>query len=290
MTEHVKRVMEHNNIEDDHVEKHVDHSLDSLQRYIGNHGSSGEVHSLRNLRLKPEDWEIVQRLVVALADKRMQDVGKAVVHEARTNLLAGPSEIGKNVVNRLRKDHLLSVAQELLPTKLRNALLQKWAKANPNEQEIWKMLLDPTGEKLARIRDNSTSNIIEGSGLLPFDKKPTRSLRQGPWEGPFQLNAGEITLGVMSVIFTTAAEIMLHIDLLMNQWDIPKWLQTMLFVPAIGGETLSCAIANSFWCEFGLAALGLNALDAVAVASGLNLDTDDLGNNQPMGRQPFNGP
>lgn len=280
MTAHVRNLMVDMNVDDDHVQKHVDDSLASAAQYIGNHASSSEENSLRNVRLGPEGWETVRALLFALSDKRVQDVGHAVVQEARANLLAGPAEIGKRVVARLRKEHLLSVAQELLPTKLRSTLIQRWDAANAQEDDIWKMLLDPTGEKFAKIRENTTSSTIESSALLASPS--VRSLRDGPWGGPFKLNWAERTIGITAVVWTTAAEIMLHIDFFLSNFDPPRWVQGMLIVPAISGGSLSCAIGKSFYCQYCLGALGLNALDAIAIAAGLNLDTDSFGVSEDL--------
>jgi len=272
----VRSLMEINGVSngmesDEHIHKHVDKAVTSAVDYIGKQASQSEMDSLRNAHLGPEGWETVRALLKALSDKRVQDVGHAVVQEARANLLAGPAEIGKRVRARLQKEHLLGVAQELLPPKLRSTLLQRWASVDAKEDDIWKMMLDPTGGNLARLRDNTNSTTIESSALL--GSTPSRSLRKGPWSGgpKFKLNGAELTLGIVDVVFVSAAEVMLHLDLLLPGVDFPRWVHGMLIVPAFAGGALSCKVGKSFYCEFFLGALGLNALDAVAIAAGLNL-------------------
>jgi len=276
MTSQVRSLTEHTGIEDKQVQMQVDKAMASASHYIGKHASESELHSLRNVRLSPEGWETVRALLTALSDKRVQDVGHAVVQEARQNLLAGPAQIGKKVAARLQKEHLMGIAQELLPAKLRSTLLQRWAATNANDDDIWKMMLDPTGRNLAHIRDNTTTATIRSSALLASP----RSLRDGPWQGPFKLNWAELTIGISAVVFTSAAEVLLHIDLFMRDLDVPKWVHGMLIFPAVANGMVSCAVGLSFWCEFFLGGLGLNALDAVLVSAGLNLDTDFLNNDR----------
>jgi len=272
----VRSLMEINGVSngmesDEHIHKHVDKAVTSAVDYIGKHASESEKDSLRNAHLGPEGWETVRALLKALSDKRVQDVGHAVVQEARANLLAGPAEIGKRVRARLQKEHLLGVAQELLPPKLRSTLLQRWASVDAKEDDIWKMMLDPTGGNLARLRDNTNSTTIESSALL--GSTPSRSLgAPAPKKKKLKLTGLEITLGIFDIVFVSAEEIVLHLDLLIPGCDIPGWVHGMLGVPAFAGGTMSCAIKKkSFYCEYFLGALGLNALDAVAIAAGLNL-------------------
>jgi len=190
-------------------------------------------------------------------------VGHAVVQEARSHLLAGPTEISKRVAARLQKEHLQGLAQELLPAKLRTALLQRWASTDANEDDIWKTMLDPTGESLARIRENTTSTTIESSALLVSERR----LRLGPWKGPFTLDWKELTIGITSVVMLSALEITFHIDLFTHAKHIalPRWVYTMLAIPAFGTGAGSCEIGLSFWCEYFLGVLGANALEGIIV-------------------------
>jgi len=271
MTSQVRNLMERHGIEDDRAQEHVVTAMTSATQYIGKHVSDSEAYSISNARLGPEGWETVRALLKALSDKRVQDVGHAVVQEARANLLAGPAEIGKRVAAKLQREHLRTLAEELLPPKLRTTLRQRWASSNANEDDIWKMMLDPTGENLARIRGNSTSTTIASSALLP---SAGRSLRDGPWARNFKLNWQELTLGITAVVFTSAAEVLLHVDLFVPNMRIPIWAHALLVVPAISTGTVSCVVGLSFWCEFFLGGVGLNALDIIMVLSGLDLVID----------------
>lgn len=273
MTTEVRRCMERMGVEDDRAQDHVVAATTSTTNYIAKHVSEPEAFSLKNVRLDPEGWETVRTLLTALSDERVQNVGHAMVQEARANLLGGPAEIGKAVAARLQRENLQVLSQEVLPAKLRSTLMRRWDSANASENDIWKMMLDPTGDNLARIRSNSTSRSIEGTAL-PERRLGLRSLRDGPWAKNFKLSMAEVSLGISALVFTSVAEVLLHVDLLVPHLKVPWWAHTMLIVPAVGTGTVTCITGLSFWCEFFLGALGLNALDVIAILGGLDLIVD----------------
>lgn len=268
MTSQVRSLMEGSGVEDGKVQKLVDNSLTSAQTYMANHASKSEINSLRSAHLGPDSWETLRALLMALSDKRVHEVGHAVLQEARANLLAGPAEIGKRVAERLQREHLLALAQELLPQKLRSTSMQRWAEAGADENDIWKMMLDPTGESLQRIRDNTT---IESSALLGSSPvRSFRNLKEKTLNGPFTLNPAELTICISSVVFITAAETLLHIDIFSRKIKFPDWVHAMVGIPAVGGGIVSCGIAVSFWCDWFLGAIGINALEALSIEVGLS--------------------
>lgn len=310
MNAHVRGLMDNMGVKEgqEHIAEHVAKATAHASEYMSKHLSSSEAQKLQNMRLSQDDWETVAKLLAALTDKRVQALGHSVIQEARANVLAGPAEIGKRVAARLQQEHVESLANELLPQNYRSALLQRWASATPSEDEIWKVMLDPTGKGLGQIRDTSTITI-PSSALLGSEKlerslreakvlpklgnaltreevaealarihnstntkdAPARTLRDGPWAKDFTLNGVELALGITTVTFTTAAETLLHIDMIGRNFNIPYWAHAMLFVPMLSTGTVTCVVGLSWWCEYFLSALGINLLDGILILSGLNV-------------------
>lgn len=263
MSSNIKGMMESVGAKDDRIDEHVNNSIASLTHYIGKHATEAEKNKVRNARLNAQAWETVRAFIKTYSDTRVQDVGRVVVEEMRRNVLAGPSEIGKRVAARLEKDHTLGLAQDLLPAKLRTALYQRWASSNVKEDDMWKTVLDPTGETFKRIHVNTTGTNIKSSALIAS----SRSLRSGPWKGPFKLNAAELTLGITSCVLLSAMEIIFHIDLYTHAKHIalPHWVYYMIAIPSLISGAIDCEIGLSFWCQYFLGVLGANALEGIIV-------------------------
>lgn len=279
MTSHIRGLMqEHTGVHHDHrdVEEHVVAATAKATSYIGKHMSESEAHSLKHVQLGPEGWKTLSKLLIALSDKRMSAVGHTVVKEARANLFAGPAEIGKHVVAHLQKDNVLGLAMQVFPEKLRSSLLQRWASKSPTEEDIWKMMIDPTGDNLARIRNNVT--VIESSAL----SVPKRRLRIGPWANTFDLNGVELALGITQVVFTSIAEILLHMDMFVAKFNFPYWAHAMLFATEISTGTMTCVQGLSFYCDYFFAALGINAVDAILLVTALDIHTTEIGETLDM--------
>jgi len=281
MTSHVRGLMESYGVQDDHTQEHVAAATAKATEYIGKHISDSDAHSLKNARLGVEGWDTLSSLLVAMSDKRVQGVGHAIVEEARANLFAGPAEIGKHVVARLQREHTLGLAQELMPPKLQSVLVQRWSSVNATEDDIWKMMIDPTGGTLAHIRKSTSAEIeskqplilssVDGEAL----SEPVRSLRKGPWAStkkhPTKLNAAELATGITSVVLTSAALILLHLDLFLPRFNVPHWVHWMLLGEWMALGIADCAVAKSFWCEFEVAALGVTGVDGILLFSGMRL-------------------
>jgi len=230
--------------------------------------------TIRKARLGEEGWNDLKHLLRALNDTRVKSIGQDVLSAVRRNALFGPAEIGEQIKVQLQGPKLMALTHELYPKHLREALLRRWGhQRNIDGKEVWRMLLDPTGEVFQKIRSNQSlatqgSKIIPSSAIALPSSSMTRLLRGGTWEKP-ELNGLELAEGITSIVFISAAELLLHLDLLIPQMKLPTWVHSIFFVPAYGLGASSCYIGLSFWCEFFLGALGLNALDAAIVMSGV---------------------
>lgn len=289
----------------DDMEAHIETAVENVHTFLAEHLEEEDEHRMRNVKLTSENWRDLGMLCNAIRDERVQRLGKVVLQEVRQNILADPSEVGEKVLSQFGRNELATLSQELLPGHLRNALVHRWgsrvrdAEKHVTEakrvvgatealpSKIWHTMLDPLGNRFENLRRNASHIVLsdtdkDGSMSLAIGQ---RLLREGPWRGKFKLAAWEKATGITSIIFITAAEIMAHVDLLVPDMEkIPTWVEIMLFIPAYTFGTMDCIIGLSFWCDWFLGALGLNALDAIAVLSGLDLAIDSLHHSK---NEPF---
>jgi len=264
MESQAQSLMDHVGATDD-AKEHVGTAIGKMSDFVSQHLNADQLHALENAKIGAQGWNDLKMIMQALQDPRVQELGKSVLHEVRSNLKAGPLEIGKAVVERLERSHLHSLANDVIPRNMRTKLKARWAKiGTPSEEEVWRLLLDPTGETFEHMRSNGTDSVL------------SRRLNSGTFAHPI-LNGLELTTGISSCVFISAAEIMLHVDLLVPHLVIPNWAHAMLFVPGMGLGAASCTTGMSFWCDYFYGALGLNAVDAIAWGSGFGNVIDGPG-------------
>jgi len=264
MESQAQSLMDHVGATDD-AKEHVGTAIGKMSDFVSQHLNADQLHALENAKIGAQGWNDLKMIMQALQDPRVQELGKSVLHEVRSNLKAGPLEIGKAVVERLERSHLHSLANDVIPRNMRTKLKARWAKiGTPSEEEVWRLLLDPTGETFEHMRSNGTDSVL------------SRRLNSGTFAHPI-LSGLELTTGISSCVFISAAEIMLHVDLLVPHLVIPNWAHAMLFVPGMGLGAASCTTGMSFWCDYFYGALGLNAVDAIAWGSGFGNVIDGPG-------------
>lgn len=253
------------------MKEHIDNAIVQARNYVKARCTSEELETLNQVKLTQQDWHDLRYVMQALNDTRVQKVGQVVLAEIKENSAGGPTEIGEAVQKRLAKDNVPDLAQKLLPAHLRQKIKEHFQTRIQQRQvssaDVWPLMLDPTGDVFGKIRANSTtdqSNVQ--NGMVP-SSAGLRRLREGTWNKPTKLNGWELAEGITSVVFISIAELLLHIDLIVHQFKLPVWLHSIFFVPAYALGAGSCFIGLSFWCQFFLGALGLNAIDAILIVS-----------------------
>lgn len=267
------------------VERHADEAVGMLRRFVRSHLTPSQQRALDNARLSSQDWDDLRAIGAALADRRVQKAGHMVMQTARENLLWGPAEIGEQVMKRLEKPAIRALVDDTLPRHLREGLVRRWGRqSRPSLKEVWHMALDPTGESLKRMRNHTSKS----DSVALTRRLEERQLRGGTWWKP-ELNGVELATGITALVFITAAEIMLHLDILIPAFAIPEWVNLLIFTPAAGLGIASCIIGLSFWCDYALGALGVNALDAFVIAVHIDgvatVNYKDMMNQKPPQRQ-----
>merc|ERR1719183_1707172 len=77
---------------------------------------------------------------------------------------------------------------------------------------------------------------------------PTRSPNY-KWDKPYPLTGWELAAGITMIVLISAAELVLHIDLLIPGVNMYWWIHALLFVPAYGLGAGTCYVGNSIWCQ-----------------------------------------
>lgn len=264
---------------------HISAAIKQVETFIQKHLSAEQARKLQNIQLNDQQWRDLTVVSSALTNPKVQHVGRLLLDEVRQNGAAGPAEVGKKISARFAKSDVQGLAQEVLPASLRDALQRRWSQGQEvDKDDVWRVMLDPTGETFNRMRadkteksdDDSTAvakRLLQAapSAVTPAATPvtlpppvPTRSPNY-KWDNPYPLTGWELAEGITSIVFISAAEIVLHVDLLIPGVDMYWWIHALIFVPAYGLGFGSCYVGNSIWCQLFLGAVGVNALDALLV-------------------------
>lgn len=239
------------------TDKRIDDAIERVHSLIASHVSQDAAESLKNAKIGPDTWSDLSMVHRAMTDKRVQHVGFVVLEEVKKNMLANPIDIGNKIKERLDKNELRTLAQEVVPSRVRESLRRKWAGAKESDEaSIWRAMLDPEGTSFAKLRANDTDTKA-------VTMQQPRQLRTGPWSAPTSINGWELAEGIVMIVMVSAAELVLHIDLLIPNVDMPLFVHAILMIPSYALGVGSCVIGMTVWCDLFLGALGVNVLDAI---------------------------
>jgi hypothetical protein len=111
-------------------------------------------------------------------------------------------------------------------------------------------------------------------------------LNSGTWYNP-KLNTVELTFSIISVVLIVALELLIHLDILIEGFQMPTWGWLMLVCPTEGTALATCMIGLTIWCDFIFAAVGLNIVDwYIAWDWGLNTGSSSQEGPAPTWVQP----
>lgn len=80
------------------------------------------------------------------------------------------------------------------------------------------------------------------------------------WYTP-ELNTLELSISISAVVLTFVTELLIHLDILMKEFDMPTWAWLLVFCPTEGTALATCMFGLTIWCDIILGAVGVNVLD-----------------------------
>jgi len=181
------------------------------------------------------------------------------------NIMESTDGVGKRCLQNMNATEALKLAEEVLPARLVEELrIRSFASS---EDKAFNTVIDPTSlEKIRGGLQEAAERRLAMAGVSP--EALQNGLAVKDWVHP-QLTGGQLAIGITGVVFISAAELLLNLDLFIPGMNLPGWIHAILFVPAGALGVTSCSFGLSFWCDYFLGALGLNALDAILLFSGL---------------------
>lgn len=238
-------------LSEDQVNSHVSTTITHLKNFTHDNLPKAKATALNNVRLSPEDWADLASIANAMTDKRVRSLGKIVMDTTTENLFAPKEIIEQKVLDQVRQNasDILNLRREMLPARV-------LVKINDM------MRRDPDSVPRAGIMGEETLNAMR--------RHSTAGRRLDEEELPWVSNtptvdASSLTLGILSTLFITAGEILMHIAIFWPGFTLPSWVWDLM--DAMGQVTgvASCKLGMTFFCDYALGALGLNVVDAIFI-------------------------
>merc|ERR1719197_1840214 len=87
------------------------------------------------------------------------------------------------------------------------------------------------GNLVARVR--GAAGVVTGGKFGEAIQKLRRRLNSGTWYNP-KLNTVELTFSIISLVLIVALELLIHLDILIEGFQMPTWGWLMLVCPTEG--------------------------------------------------------
>jgi hypothetical protein len=239
---------------------HIKNGLQQVKDMALKELPKDKADALKNTKLTSQQWADLKQMTRASRNTKVREAGLRALQVLRQNIFSSQTVIAQKMKEAMapHAHELIELRSQLIPESFDRAL-GDWARKNNDTHGAWKGLLD-SPENLQRMRDHEVHDTSQALSRRLGGASPSSSASLSG-----SLGIGGAPVGVLAVVFTVIGEILIHVDMFVPGFDLPKWAWKLIMTPISVLSYLACNNGANKYCNTIMGAMGINALDAAFV-------------------------